>query len=65
VVTEAGSVLAVMAHADDAELWAGGTLTLHARAATATVVIERAEAVRMREAAKAAPRPRRDPASPR
>ncbi len=25
-----GSVLAVMAHPDDAELWAGGTLALHA-----------------------------------
>jgi N-acetylglucosamine malate deacetylase 1 len=52
VVTEARSVLAVMAHADDAELWAGGTLALHAHAASATVVIERAEPVRMREPPK-------------
>lgn len=54
MVIESGSVLAVMAHADDAELWAGGTLALHARAATATVALERAEPVRMREAAEAA-----------
>jgi len=49
VVTEPGSVLAMMAHAYDAELWAGGTLALHARAATATVALERAEDVRMPE----------------
>ncbi len=54
MVTEPGSVLAVMAHADDAELWAGGTLAFHARAATVTVAIERAEEVRMREAAQGA-----------
>lgn len=47
-------MLAVMAHADDAELWAGGAIALHARAAAATVVIERAETVRMREAAEGA-----------
>jgi LmbE family N-acetylglucosaminyl deacetylase len=34
-------VLAIMAHADDAELWAGGTLALHARdgPVRATVII--------------------------
>jgi LmbE family N-acetylglucosaminyl deacetylase len=36
------SIVAVMAHPDDAELWAGGTLALHAAAgATVTVIIPR------------------------
>ncbi|MGH8904602.1 MAG: PIG-L deacetylase family protein [Egibacteraceae bacterium] len=54
MVTEGGSVLAVMAHPDDAELWAGGTLALHACGAAVTVALERAEPVRMREAADGA-----------
>ena len=33
-----GSVLAVMAHPDDAELWAGGTLALHTRAGSPTAI---------------------------
>lgn len=33
-----GTLLAFMAHADDAELWAGGTLAAHARAGGRTVV---------------------------
>jgi LmbE family N-acetylglucosaminyl deacetylase len=46
------SVLTVMAHADDAELWAGGTLALHAQAgAPVTIAIPRANEVRDREAA--------------
>ncbi len=45
-----GSVLAVMAHPDDAELWAGGTLALHARAARVTIAVPRNAADRMAEA---------------
>jgi N-acetylglucosamine malate deacetylase 1 len=44
------SVLAVMAHPDDAELWAGGTLALHARDAAVTIAIPRHEPARMAEA---------------
>jgi N-acetylglucosamine malate deacetylase 1 len=55
VVTPPGSVLTVMAHADDAELWAGGTLGLHAAAgATVTVAVPRTGTVRDREAAAGA-----------
>ncbi|MGH3693471.1 MAG: PIG-L deacetylase family protein [Pseudonocardiaceae bacterium] len=44
-----------MAHPDDAELWAGGTLALHARAgATVTAAIPRANEIRDREAAAGA-----------
>ncbi len=43
-------VLAVMAHPDDAELWAGGTLALHARAAAVTLAVPRHEPARMAEA---------------
>ncbi|ONH34312.1 MULTISPECIES: PIG-L deacetylase family protein [Protofrankia] len=49
-----GSVLAVMAHPDDAELWAGGTLALHARAAGVTIAVPRNTADRMAEAAAGA-----------
>lgn len=49
------SVLAVMAHPDDAELWAGGTLALHARDAAVTVAVPRHdEAARMAEAERGA-----------
>lgn len=44
------SLLAIMAHPDDAELWAGGTLTLHARDAPVTIAVARHEPQRMAEA---------------
>jgi hypothetical protein len=40
-------VLAVMAHPDDAELWAGGTLALHARDAAVTLGVPRHEPARI------------------
>jgi N-acetylglucosamine malate deacetylase 1 len=39
-----------MAHPDDAELWAGGTLALHARHAPVTIAIPRPEPARLAEA---------------
>ena len=48
------SVLAVMAHPDDGELWAGGTLALHARDAPVTLAVTEHEAARMAEAAAGA-----------
>jgi LmbE family N-acetylglucosaminyl deacetylase len=48
------SVLAVMAHPDDPELWAGGTLALHARDAPVTLAVTEHEAARMAEAAAGA-----------
>ena len=48
------SVLAVMAHPDDAELWAGGTLALHARDAAVTLAVTEHEPARMAEAAAGA-----------
>ncbi|MGH3567752.1 MAG: hypothetical protein ACRDRH_17320 [Pseudonocardia sp.] len=40
-MSRAGSVLTVMAHPDDAELWAGGTLAVHARAgAPVTIALQ-------------------------
>jgi LmbE family N-acetylglucosaminyl deacetylase len=53
VVTASGpfaSLLAVMGHPDDAELWAGGTLALHARSAPVTIAIPRHDPARMAEA---------------
>ena len=47
-------VLAVMAHPDDPELWAGGTLALHARDAPVTLAVTEHEAARMAEAAAGA-----------
>jgi N-acetylglucosamine malate deacetylase 1 len=43
-------MLAVMAHPDDGELWAGGTLALHARDATVTLAVPQHEPERMAEA---------------
>jgi LmbE family N-acetylglucosaminyl deacetylase len=52
MVIPLGSVLTVMAHPDDAELWAGGTLALHAGGgAQTTIAVPRAGEVRDREAA--------------
>lgn len=48
----AGSVLAAFAHPDDAELWAGATLTLHARHAAATDPVPHHDDVRDAEARK-------------
>ncbi|MFF2081306.1 PIG-L deacetylase family protein [Kitasatospora sp. NPDC058162] len=47
-----GSVLAVFAHPDDAELWAGATLALHARHAAVTVAVPLHDDVRDAEARK-------------
>lgn len=50
-MSEPASLLAVMAHPDDPELWAGGTLALHARdGATVTLAVTEHEAARMAEA---------------
>jgi LmbE family N-acetylglucosaminyl deacetylase len=55
VVSTTSSVLTVMAHPDDAELWAGGTLALHAQAGDpATIAVPRAGEMRAREAATGA-----------
>jgi LmbE family N-acetylglucosaminyl deacetylase len=55
VVTSAGAVLTVMAHADDAELWAGGTLAHRACAgAQITIVVSRSDGIRDQEAAAGA-----------
>ena len=51
---QSASVLAVMAHPDDPELWAGGTLALHAHHAPVTLAITEHEAARMAEAAAGA-----------
>ncbi|WP_240507028.1 PIG-L deacetylase family protein [Thermoactinospora rubra] len=52
---KAPSVLAVMAHPDDAELWAGGTLALHAQCgATVTIAVPAHDPVRDAEAAAGA-----------
>ncbi|MGH3901291.1 MAG: PIG-L deacetylase family protein [Pseudonocardiaceae bacterium] len=54
-MSPAGSVLTVMAHPDDAELWAGGTLAIHAQAgASVTVAVPRTDEVRDQEAAAGA-----------
>lgn len=45
-----GSVLAVTAHPDDAELWMGGTLAWHARHAVVTIAVERVDDRRAVEA---------------
>ncbi|MGH3770719.1 MAG: PIG-L deacetylase family protein [Pseudonocardiaceae bacterium] len=54
-MSPAGSVLTVMAHPDDAELWAGGTLAIHAQTgAPVTIAVPRTDEVRDREAAAGA-----------
>jgi LmbE family N-acetylglucosaminyl deacetylase len=55
MVSGPGSVLAVMAHPDDAELWAGGTLrSLAAAGADVTIALPRHDAQRDAEAAAGA-----------
>lgn len=49
-----GSVLALFAHPDDAELWAGGTLAHHAAHAPVTVAVPFRDPVRDAEATKGA-----------
>ncbi|MFF2955868.1 PIG-L deacetylase family protein [Kitasatospora sp. NPDC057965] len=49
-----GSVLAVFAHPDDAELWAGATLALHARCSPVTIAVPHRDDVRDAEARKGA-----------
>jgi LmbE family N-acetylglucosaminyl deacetylase len=45
-----GDVVAVMAHPDDAELWAGGTLALHAQTSKVTILVATSDEVRKVEA---------------
>ncbi|MFJ3791541.1 PIG-L deacetylase family protein [Kitasatospora sp. NPDC090091] len=49
-----GSVLAVFAHPDDGELWAGATLALHARHSTVTLAVPHRDNVRDDEARRGA-----------
>jgi LmbE family N-acetylglucosaminyl deacetylase len=50
----ARTLLAAMGHPDDAELWAGGTLALHAQTAQVTIAIPRTDPARLAEAAAGA-----------
>lgn len=50
----AGSLLIVTAHPADAELWAGGTLLVHARSARTDIAVELAEPDQLAEAQAAA-----------
>lgn len=56
LTTAPASVLAIMAHPDDAELWAGGTLARLAQAGAAVTIAvpEHADAIRNAETASAA-----------
>lgn len=56
MVSGPGSILAVMAHPDDAELWAGGTLALHARHERTAIAVEGQDTRRSAEAAEGARR---------
>ncbi|MFJ6141659.1 PIG-L deacetylase family protein [Kitasatospora sp. NPDC092286] len=49
-----GTVLALLAHPDDAELWAGATLAHHAKHATVTIAVPRRDEVRDAEARESA-----------
>lgn len=56
-MTAATSILTVMAHPDDAELWAGGTLARHvASGGTATIAVPRRSPLRDAEASAGARR---------
>jgi len=48
------SILAIMAHPDDAEMWAGGTLAKHAQAGKAALLVASNDNVRIREAEEGA-----------
>lgn len=52
--TRPGSVLALFAHPDDAELWAGATLAHHARHAAVTIGVPHRDEIRDAEARKGA-----------
>lgn len=55
MVISPGSVLTVMGHPDDAELWAGGALSLQVKdGGQITIVVPQSDAVRTREAAAGA-----------
>ena len=55
MVTTPASILTVMAHPDDAELWAGGTLALHSQAgAHTTIAVPQTNETRNQEAAAGA-----------
>jgi LmbE family N-acetylglucosaminyl deacetylase len=54
MVNEPTSVLTVLAHPDDAELWAGGTLAAHAATGAVTIAVPRHDPVRDAEAATGA-----------
>lgn len=45
-----GDIVAVMAHPDDAELWAGGTLALHAQTSRVTILVAASDEIRKAEA---------------
>lgn len=50
MVNEPTSVLTVLAHPDDAELWAGGTLAAHAATGPVTIAVPRHDPIRDAEA---------------
>jgi LmbE family N-acetylglucosaminyl deacetylase len=55
VVTQPAVLLTIMAHPDDAELWAGGTIAQHVRnGGTATIAVARHDPIRDAEAAAGA-----------
>lgn len=55
MVTAPVSLLTVMAHADDAELWAGGTIAVHtSNGCSVTIAVPRSDPVRDAEAAAGA-----------
>ena len=47
---EIGSIMVLMAHPDDAELWAGGTIAIHSRVSRVTIVVNSNDKVRRAEA---------------
>ena len=54
MVTEPITVLTVLAHPDDAELWAGGTLAAHAATGCVIIAVPRHDLIRDEEAAAGA-----------
>lgn len=49
-----GRLLAIMAHPDDAELWAGGTIAIHARHRAAMIAVSSSSSRRLNEAKRGA-----------